>query len=166
VIPKVRTKLLGVDYGTVRVGLAISDSGRMIASPLEIRERRDDVADAKYFKQICEREEIGLIVLGMPYHTDGRIGKKALESRAYGEWLKGVTGLPLVYGDERFSTVFAESALWNAGLTHKKRQQRRDAVAAQFMLQAFIEAGCPETLPEEPALTNRPEPQLDENHDQ
>jgi putative Holliday junction resolvase len=54
-----------------------------------------------------------------------------------------VTGLPVIFADERFSTAFAESALWAAGLTHKKRKARRDAVAAQVMLQAFIEAGCP-----------------------
>jgi putative Holliday junction resolvase len=49
----------------------------------------------------------------------------------------------VVYADERFSTAFAESALWQAGLTHKKRKARRDAVAAQIMLQAFLDAGCP-----------------------
>ena len=52
-------------------------------------------------------------------------------------------GLPVVYADERFTTAFAESALWAAGLTHKKRKARRDAVAAQMMLQAFLDAGCP-----------------------
>jgi putative holliday junction resolvase len=138
-----RTRLLGVDFGSVRIGLAVCDADRIIASPLEIRERKGDVADAAYFRQVVEREQIGGLVVGLPVHTDGRIGVKAKEAQAFGTWLAGVTGLPVVYADERFSTAFAESALWAAGLTHKKRKQRRDAVAAQVMLQAYIEAGCP-----------------------
>jgi putative holliday junction resolvase len=138
-----RTRLLGVDFGSVRIGLAVCDADRIIASPLEIRERKGDAADAAYFKQVIEREQIGGLVVGLPVHTDGRVGVKAKEAQVFGAWLAGVTGLPVAYADERFSTAFAESALWAAGLTHKKRKQRRDAVAAQVMLQAYIEAGCP-----------------------
>ena len=148
--PRPRTRLLGVDYGTVRVGLAVCDADRIIASPLEVRERKGAEADAAYFRALMEREQIGGLVVGLPLHTTGNEGTKAREARAFGEWLKGVTGLPVVYADERFSTAFAESALWAAGLTHKKRKARRDAVAAQVMLQAFIEAGCP------PEVTVRP----------
>jgi putative holliday junction resolvase len=138
-----RTRLLGVDFGTVRVGLAITDTDRIIASPLEIRERQGADKDAAYFKALIEREQIGGLIVGLPLHTSGREGIKAEEARAYGKWLGDVTGLPIVFADERFSTAFADSALWAAGLTHKKRKARRDAVAAQVMLQAFIEAGCP-----------------------
>jgi putative Holliday junction resolvase len=139
-----RTKLLGVDYGTVRVGLAVTDECRIIAAPLAIRERQSEEADAAYFRKLVEAEQIGGLVVGLPLHTDGREGIKAAESRKYAEWLQKVTGLPVAFADERFSTAFAESALWQAGLTHKKRKQRRDAVAAQSMLQAYINAGCPE----------------------
>jgi putative holliday junction resolvase len=138
-----RTRLLGIDYGTVRIGLAVSDADRVIASPLEVRERQGADRDAAYFRQIVEREQIGGLVAGLPLHTTGREGIKAQEAREFGEWLKGVTGLPVIYADERFTTAFAESALWSAGLTHKKRKARRDAVAAQMMLQAFLDAGCP-----------------------
>lgn len=138
-----RTRLLGVDYGSVRIGLAVTDADRRIASPLEIRERQGDERDATYFRQLIEREQIGGLVVGLPMHTTGREGTKAAEARAFGEWLNRVTGLPVVFADERFSTAFAESALWEAGLTHKKRKARRDAVAAQVMLQAFLDAGCP-----------------------
>ena len=80
-------------------------------------------------------------------HTDGREGVKAREARTFGAWLGDVTGLPVVFADERFTTVQAESALWDAGLTHKRRKDRRDRVAAQMLLQAYLDAGCP---PEEP----------------
>jgi len=68
---------------------------------------------------------------------------KAGEARKFGAWLGEVTGLPVVFWDERFTTVEAESALWQAGLTHRQRKARRDRVAAQILLQAYLDAGCP-----------------------
>jgi putative holliday junction resolvase len=146
----VRARLLGVDYGTVRIGLAITDADRIIASPLEIRERQGPEKDAAFFRSLIEREQVVGLVVGLPLHTTGREGIKAEEARAFGAWLGEVTGLSVIFADERFSTAFAESALWAAGLTHKKRKARRDAVAAQVMLQAFIEAGCPSEVQVKP----------------
>ena len=137
------TRLLGVDYGTVRVGLAISDAERRLASPLAVYERRGREADAVYFRTLIEAKEVGALVVGLPVHLDGREGPKAIEARAFGVWLAEATGLPVTFWDERFSTVEAESALWEAGLTHKKRKARRDRVAAQMFLQAYLDAGCP-----------------------
>jgi putative Holliday junction resolvase len=154
----VKGRLLGVDYGTVRIGLAVTDADRIIASPLEVRERQGLDRDAAYFKSLVEREHAVGLVIGLPLHTTGNEGTKAAEARAFGTWLAEVTGLPLVFADERFSTAFAESALWLAGLTHKKRKARRDAVAAQVMLQAFIEAGCPSEVTVKP-LEGEPEPE-------
>jgi putative Holliday junction resolvase len=138
-----RTKLLGVDYGTVRVGLAVTDPDRKLAFPLTIYRRRDPTADAVYFHQLIHNEEIGGLVIGLPLHTSGREGQKAAEARAFGRWLAETTGLPAVFFDERFTTTQAESALWSAGLTHGRRKERRDAVAAQIMLQSYLDAGCP-----------------------
>ena len=132
-----------MDYGSVRVGLAISDADRIIASPLATYERRDADKDAAYFHdQIAKEQVVGLIV-GLPVHLSGREGTKAVEARQYGAWLVQISGLPVVFADERFTTVEAESALWNAGLTHKQRKGRRDRVAAQIMLQSYLDAGCP-----------------------
>jgi putative Holliday junction resolvase len=66
-----------------------------------------------------------------------------VEARAFGAWLAELTGLPISHYDERFTSVHAEAALWDAGLTHGKRKARRDKVAAQMMLQAYLDAGCP-----------------------
>ena len=140
----VATRLLGVDYGHKRVGLAVSDPGRKIAFPLTTHERGAREQDAAFFLGIVAEEEVGKIVLGLPVHLDGREGQKAQEVRAFGAWLAETMGLPVVYFDERFTTVEAESALWEAGLTHKKRKARRDRVAAQILLQAYLDAGCPE----------------------
>lgn len=142
-----RTRLLGVDYGSVRIGLAISDPQRRIASPLAVHVRRDREQEARFFRQLVEEEQVGGIVLGLPVHLDGREGAKAAEARAFGTWLAEATGLPVVLFDERFTTVEAEGALWSAGLTHKQRKRRRDQVAATLLLQAYLDAGCP---PEQP----------------
>jgi putative holliday junction resolvase len=137
------SRLLGVDTGSVRVGLAVSDPDRKIAFPLATYTRRGRDQDAAYFRGLVGEEQVGGLVVGLPVHTDGREGTKAAEARAFGAWLGEVTGLPVVFWDERFTTVEAESALWQAGLTHKKRKERRDRVAAQMLLQAYLDAGCP-----------------------
>jgi putative Holliday junction resolvase len=136
--------LLGVDYGTVRIGLAISDAGRVIASPWQTYERRGAEQDARFFRTLVDQEEIGGLVVGLPVHLSGQEGQKAAEARQFGAWLGQATGLPVAFWDEALTTVQAESALWDAGLSHKRRRQRRDRVAAQIMLQAYLDAGCPE----------------------
>jgi putative Holliday junction resolvase len=138
-----RTRLLGVDYGLVRVGLAVSDPDRRMAFPLEVRQRQGKEKDAAYFRALAEREEVGGLVVGLPVHLDGHEGDKAREARAFGAWLAEVVALPVAFYDERFTTVMAESALWDAGLTHRRRKERRDKVAAQMLLQAYLDAGCP-----------------------
>ena len=133
-------RLLGVDYGTVRHGLAICDAERRIASPWAIRERKNETADAQYFRQLITAEKIVGLVLGLPLRSDGGDNKQSLEVRKFAEWLARETQLPIVFADERFTTVFAEEALWNAGLTHKQRKARRDAVAAQALLHGYLES--------------------------
>jgi putative pre-16S rRNA nuclease len=137
-------RVLGVDHGHVRVGLAVSDVDRRIASPLETYPRRDREQDARFFRNLAAQEEITQIVVGLPAHLDGREGEQAQKARAFGTWLGEVTGLPVSFWDESFTTWEAEGFLLTAGLTSKKRKARRDRVAAQIMLQAYLDAGCPE----------------------
>jgi putative Holliday junction resolvase len=111
---------------------------------LAVYERCGRERDTAHFRALVEAEEIGAIVVGLPVHCDGHEGQKAAEARSFGAWLAEATGLPVRFSDERFSTVEAESALWQAGLTHKKRKARRDRVAAQILLQAYLDAGCPD----------------------
>ena len=134
-------RLLGIDFGTVRVGLAVSDPDRLIASPFETYVRKDAKADAAYFQRVVAAEKVVGLVVGLPLHTGGEEGIKAREAREYGAWLAAATGLPVVFWDERCTTAAAEDALWSAGLSHKKRKDRRDRVAAQLILQGFLENG-------------------------
>jgi putative Holliday junction resolvase len=134
-----------VDFGHVRIGLAVSDMDCKIASPLATYERRSAEQDARYFQHLIKEEQIGGLIVGLPVHVDGREGVKAAEARKFGTWLASVTKLPATYWDERFTTVEAEGFLLGAGMTNKRRKQRRDRVAAQILLQSYLEAGCPES---------------------
>jgi putative Holliday junction resolvase len=139
-------RLLGVDFGTVRIGLAVSDAERRIASPLATYRRRGPQKDADYFRALVQAEEVAALVVGLPVHLDGREGHKAAEARAFGKWLVEATGLPVVFWDERFTTREAETFLRDAGLTDRRRKDRRDRVAAQILLQSYLDAGCPSTF--------------------
>ncbi len=135
--------LLGFDYGTVRVGVAVSDPDRIIASPLETYSRQSEMADAAHYAKIAAEHRAVALVVGLPLHANGDESDKSREARAFGAWLTSATGLPVVFWDERFTTALAEDALLGAKMTHKKRRERRDRVAAQMILQNYIEAGCP-----------------------
>jgi putative Holliday junction resolvase len=136
-------RLLGVDFGQVRVGLAISDPERKFAFPLTTVQRQDRARDANTLRTLAEAEDVVGLVVGLPVRADGTEGDAAAAARAFGTWLGEVTGLPVAYFDERFTSVEAEQMLWGAGLTHKKRKARRDRVAAQILLQSYLDAGCP-----------------------
>ena len=136
-------RLLGIDFGDVRIGLAICDAAQVIASPLATYVRADAEGDARFFQQLVMSESVAGLVVGLPIHLDGREGEKAAQARAFGRWLAEITKLPVVFWDERFTTVDAERALLDAGLTNRRRKARRDRVAAQIMLQAYLDAGCP-----------------------
>ena len=138
-----RGRLLGVDFGTVRVGLSVSDADRIISSPLATHTRNGDAADAAFFTKLVAAEGLVGLVVGLPLHTGGEEGIKAKEARAFGAWIAGVTGLPVVFWDERYTTAAAEGAMRDAGMSHRKRKDRLDRVAAQIILQAFLDAGCP-----------------------
>ncbi len=135
--------LVGVDYGTVRIGLAVCDPDRLIASPLATHTRRSADEDLAYFSKVATDHRVVGWVVGLPLHASGEESESSRTARDYGNWLSAKTSLPVVYWDERFTTWMAEGALINAKMTHKKRRERRDRVAAQIILQSYIEAGCP-----------------------
>jgi putative holliday junction resolvase len=144
------SRILGLDFGTRRVGAALSDPRGLIATPLEVYERRNATLDAAHYRQLVEREGVERIVIGLPVHTSGREGDLAALARAFGEWLAGVANLPVTYYDERYSSREADEALRSTGLNASGRKARRDMLAAQILLQAFLDAGSPES--ESPAL--------------
>jgi putative Holliday junction resolvase len=138
------TCILGLDFGTRRIGAAVSDPGRTIAFPLELHERRGPDGDARHYREVVRENDIGRIVVGLPLHTSGREGQLASSARTFGDWLTGVTDRPVFYFDERYTSVEAEHRLLDAGLTRQRRKALRDKLAAQIMLQNYLDSGCPE----------------------
>lgn len=133
-----RGRLLGIDYGTKRVGVAVTDIFQEIASPLHNYQRISHTADVEYFKKLAtEYQAVGLVV-GLPLHTSGHESEKSDESRRYADWLSRLTGLPHAFQDERYSSTIAESWLLEAELTKKQRKARVDKLAAHIFLQEFI----------------------------
>jgi len=134
-------RLAGIDYGTVRIGIAITDPEQRIASPLLNYARRGEKADAAFFRKLVADERIAGFVVGLPVHLDGRESEKSAEARKFGKWLAQTSGLRVVFFDERFTSVEAEEALLSAEMTKKERKARLDKLAAQILLTAYLEAG-------------------------
>ena len=142
----------GIDYGTVRIGVAVSDPRRVIAFPLVNYTRKTEARDAEFFKKIVIDEQIVQFVVGLPLHLSGDLSEKAHEALAFGKWLWELTGVPVDYYDERYTSVEAERFLIEANMTRKKRKQKLDKVAAQILLTAYLENGCQGTnLSDEPS---------------
>ena len=139
------SRILGLDYGTRRIGAALSDPSRTIATPLEVYERTTRERDARHYRELVAEEDIERIVVGLPLHTGGGESELSRQARAFGRWLKEVTGRPVVFADERYTTRQAEEILLAHGFRRKGRNQRRDMLAAQILLQAYLDSGCPES---------------------
>jgi putative holliday junction resolvase len=133
-------RVAGIDYGHVRIGIAISDPDRTIASPLENYNSRGREQDAKRFQRLVAEEGVVLFVVGLPIHLDGGESQKSREARRFGQWLGELTGLPVEFFDERFTSHEAEQFLLAAELTKKRRKKRMDMLAAQIMLSAYLES--------------------------
>ncbi len=157
------SRIAGIDYGTVRIGIALADTETFIASPLENYNRRTEPLDREFFARLAKEERLGLFVVGLPVHLDGRESGKSVEARRFGEWLHAATGVPIAYFDERFTTHEAQLALAGLGLSKKKRKARLDKLAAQIMLSGYLErlrAGNLPSASEAPAALDDPQPRI------
>jgi len=135
-----RGRIAGIDYGTVRVGIAIADSETRIAGAHENYTRRTPELDARHFREFVQSEGVVRFVVGLPLHSDGSESRKSQEARLFGRWLQEVTGVPVHYFDERYTSAHAGAILTQAELTKKKRKARLDMLAAQIMLTAYLES--------------------------
>ncbi len=133
-------RLAGVDFGTQRIGIAVSDAEQRLASPLANYSRRNLALDAAYFQQLVMQEAIVGLVVGLPVHMSGDESAKSLEARAFGQWLAETTLLPVAFHDERYSSAAADEFLTAGKMTAKQRQKRRDMLAAQVILASFLES--------------------------
>lgn len=132
-------RLLGIDFGTKRVGVAVCDQYQKIASPLHNYQRHSRRADEHFYLSVVAEYEVAALVVGLPIHMSGDESQKSAEARKYAAWLSKITKLPVAFQDERYSSVQAEAAMLQANLNSEQRHARIDMMAAQILLQEFID---------------------------
>lgn len=133
-------RIAAVDYGTVRIGIAVCDPDRILASPVEVYQARGEKRDAEYFRSLAQQERLVGFVVGLPIHCDGGESQKSKECREFARWLNDQTQLPVRMFDERFSTAAAKERLAGRPLSRQKKKKQLDAVAALVLLESFLEA--------------------------
>jgi putative Holliday junction resolvase len=141
VIATAGTRALGVDLGTRRIGLALSDPSRTVATPHEVLRRSGDpAADRRAIVDTARRQDANVIVVGLPLSLSGRSGPAARAALEEVEALRAVAGdIEVTVHDERLTTVTAERALTEAGMRREARRRVVDKVAAAVMLQSWLE---------------------------
>lgn len=131
-------RFLGVDFGTRRIGLAVSDPSGAIAFPAGTLERRGLRRDLEALCALVKDRQVVRIVVGLPLHMDGRRGAEAEAAEQFAAQLGEATGLPVELFDERWTTKEAERALAETGRRGRKRRQVVDSVAASLLLRAYL----------------------------
>jgi putative holliday junction resolvase len=134
-----KQRILGLDLGSKTMGLATADLVGGIATPRETIARSKFTADAKALIDFATRENIGLIVLGLPLNMDGTEGPRCQSTRAFARNFAKLSTLPVVYWDERLSTVAVTRVMLEADLSRAKRAENVDKLAAAYILQSFLD---------------------------
>ena len=133
-------RILGIDHGEARIGLAVSDELGMLAHPLEtihLKETRDPLGR---IAAICERDRIASIILGLPRNMNGTYGPAAEKTRAFAEKLRARVTCEVKLWDERLTSVAAQRSLHEAGRNVKNSREIIDQVAAQIILQSWLDS--------------------------
>ena len=148
-------RILALDVGAKRIGVAVSDELGLLATPRTVIQRRSTEAALDEIVRLAQIEEVSLVVVGLPVSFDGQLHGQAQTVQRFGERLRrrlaaldapgkpGVPGIPLVYADEMLSTVRAEERLRAAGMRPQRIRERIDAEAAAVILDEYLERRAP-----------------------
>jgi len=131
--------LFGLDFGTRTIGIAVSDEGWRVASPLDTIRRTKFSVDAAALLALADRYNVGAFIVGMPLNMDGTSGPRAQSTRDFARNLSRLTDRPVVAWDERWSTVAAERSLIETDTSRAKRREQVDRVAAAIILQGALD---------------------------
>ena len=131
-------RILAIDYGKKRTGLAICDQAEKIASPLAVLQARAGLI--RKILGYIENEDVGAVVVGLPLNMNGSEGTQVKQVRQFANELKKHIDLPLCFQDERLSSFEAGEKLSKTSLTRKKKRKRLDAIAAAGILQSFLDS--------------------------
>lgn len=132
-------KIMGIDYGDARTGVSISDPTGFLAGSPQVISTWNTETLLDELTALAAREKIEEIVLGLPKNMDATQGERAEKCRAFGAQLEARTGLPIIYWDERRTTIEAHAILHASGKKQKKHRKTVDAVAASLILQGYLD---------------------------
>ncbi|MBR1971170.1 MAG: Holliday junction resolvase RuvX [Clostridia bacterium] len=132
-------RIIGLDVGDVRIGIASSDLLRIIASPLETYKRKGDDRDFEYIANLVKEKDADTIVCGLPYSMDGTESEQTKKTRDFAEKLQTYTDAKIVFVDERLSSWAAEQMLLDDDMSRKNRKQVIDKVAASIILETYMQ---------------------------
>jgi len=133
-------RILGLDVGERRIGIAVADERVRVALPVTVVERSDLPVDLDGIARLVQEQGAEAVVIGLPISLNGTLGPQAQAVKAFGQELSARLSLPIEYWDERLSTVEAERRLASAGRRGPKARARRDAAAAAIVLQGYLDS--------------------------
>ncbi len=133
-------RILGIDHGTKRIGIAVSDELKMIAQPLEYIPAEPFAAFLERLRAILRDKEVELILVGMPRNMDGSYGPAALKVQDFVAALKGALTVPIQTWDERLTSAQANRFLIQANVRREKRKEKVDKMAAAILLQSYLDS--------------------------
>lgn len=140
-------RILAIDYGSARIGLALSDPTGTLARPLPFVPAKADAKLAREIATLAEKEKVELMLLGLPRHMNGSLGEAAAKVQAFAEILKKATAIPLKLVDERLSTVQASRQLQETGKNSRAQRGQIDSEAAAVLLQGYLDSQSSFLLP-------------------
>jgi len=137
------SRVLALDLGKKRIGLALSDELGVTAQGLETLQRTNIREDLARITELVSQRGVSLILIGNPLHMSGREGRQAEYARAFGERLKVASGVPVEFWDERLTTVAAQRVLRESGISIEKRAKAVDRLAAVILLESYLDSRNP-----------------------
>jgi putative pre-16S rRNA nuclease len=135
-----QARVLALDLGKRRIGLALSDELGLTAQGLPTLERTNIREDLARLSQLAAEKNVSLILIGNPMHMSGQEGRQAEHAREFGARLKTATGLPVEFWDERLTTVQAQRVLRESGVSIEKRAKAVDRLAAVILLESYLDS--------------------------
>jgi len=139
----IQSRVLALDLGKKRIGLALSDELGITAQGLETLQRTNIREDLARISKLVSERSVSLILIGNPLHMSGREGRQVEYAREFGERLKAASGVPVEFWDERLTTVAAQRVLRESGISIEKRAKAVDRLAAVILLESYLDSRNP-----------------------
>ncbi len=133
-------RLMALDLGEKRIGIAVSDPEGKMAFPVQVLVRRSAKADRRALAELVSTLGVERVIIGLPLSLEGEFGPSAQTAQRFGEYVARVLPVPVEYWDERMTTLAADELLRQAGLPEAERRERIDAAAATVILEDYLEA--------------------------